>query len=210
MNINMEFDSKAKTWDKDPVKIDRAKTFAEKIIVSLPDNHDGLAMEFGCGTGQVSLFLSGQFKTIYMVDSSAGMIDVLRENINEKGIKNLIPVYKDVLKDGIELPQLDVIYSLMTLHHIEELDRIFEIFGKTLKPGGLLFIGDLEREDGSFHDHSPNFKGHHGFEKESLKLKLQERGFRETDYRRFFKLTKKFEDGSSKEFPLFFMVAQKI
>ncbi len=205
----MEFDNKAKTWDKDPVKIDRAKTFAEKIIVSLPDNHDGLAMEFGCGTGQVSLFLSEYFKTIYMVDSSAGMIDVLSGNIKEKGIKNMMPVHKDVLKDGIELPQLDVIYTLMTLHHIEELDRIFEIFCKTLKPGGLLFIGDLEREDGSFHDHARNFKGHHGFERESLMLKLQEKGFRETDYYRFFKLIKKSEDGTSKEFPLFFMAAQK-
>ncbi|MBW6477786.1 MAG: class I SAM-dependent methyltransferase [Bacteroidales bacterium] len=205
----MEFDSKAKTWDKDPVKIERAKTYADEIIASLPDFSDGIAMEFGCGTGQVSLFLSGHFKTIYMVDSSAGMIDVLRENIKEKGMKNMIPVHKDVLKDGIELPRLDVIYTLMTLHHIEDLDGILHIFNRLLKPGGLLFIGDLEKEDGSFHDHSHDFKGHHGFERERLKLKLEDKGFRETDYRRFFKLTKKFEDGSSKEFPLFFMAARK-
>lgn len=206
----MEFDNKAKVWDKDPVKIERAKTFSDEIIASLPDFYEGLAMEFGCGTGQVSLFLSGKFKTIYMIDSSAGMIDVLRENISRKGIKNMIPVQKDVLKDGIELPELDVIYTLMTLHHIEELDKILEIFNKLLKPGGMVFIGDLEREDGSFHDHAHDFKGHHGFERDNLKLKLQEKGFRETDYHIFFKLTKKFEDGSSKEFPLFFMVAQKI
>lgn len=206
----MEFDNKAKVWDKDPLKIERAKTFADEIIASLPDFYDGLAMEFGCGTGQVSLFLSGKFKTIYMIDSSAGMIDVLRENIKRKGIKNMIPVQKDVLKDGIELPELDVIYTLMTLHHIEELDRILEIFNKVLKPGGLVFIGDLEREDGSFHNHAHDFKGHHGFERDNLKLKMQEKGFRETDYHIFFKLIKKFDDGSSKEFPLFFMVAQKI
>jgi len=206
----MEFDNKAKTWDKDPIKIERAKIFADEIIESLPDYYDGLAMEFGCGTGQVSLFLSGQFKTIYMVDSSAGMIEVLKANIKERGIKNMVPVNKDVLKDGIELPQLDVIYSLMTLHHIEELDRIIDIFNQVLKPGGLLFIGDLEKEDGSFHDNTKEFKGHHGFERNKLKRIHEKRGFRETDYRRFFKLTKKFEDGSSKEFPLFFMVAQKI
>ena len=205
----MEFDSKAKTWDKDPVKIERAKTYADEIIASLPDFNDGMAMEFGCGTGQVSLFLSGYFKTIYMVDSSAGMIDVLRGNIKEKGIKNMIPVNKDVLKDGIELPRLDVIYTLMTLHHIEDLDRIFDVFNQVLKPGGLLFIGDLEKEDGSFHDHSREFKGHHGFERDKLKSMLEKRGFCETDYRNFFKLIKKSEDGSSKEFPLFFMAVRK-
>ena len=206
----MEFDNKAKTWDKDPVKIERAKIFAEEIIASLPDYYDGLAMEFGCGTGQVSLFLSGQFKTIYMVDSSAGMIDALKANIKEKGIKNMVPVNKDLLKEVVELPRLDAIYSLMTLHHIEELDRILDVFAQLLKPGGLLFIGDLEKEDGSFHDNTKEFKGHHGFERNKLKSILEKRGFRETDYRRFFKLTKKFEDGSSKEFPLFFMGAQKI
>ncbi|MFN2395024.1 MAG: class I SAM-dependent methyltransferase [Bacteroidales bacterium] len=205
----MEFDSKAESWDKDTVKIERAKKFAENIVISLPENDNLLAMEFGSGTGQVSLFLHKHFKHIYLVDNSEGMIKVLEKNIREKSISNMKAIHKNILEEDVNIDQLDVIYTLMTLHHIEEVDRILEIFNKLMKPGAYLFIGDLEKEDGSFHDHSQNFKGHHGFYKEELGSLLEAKGFRLMGYRNFFHLTKKFEDGSSKDFPLFFMAAKK-
>lgn len=205
----MEFDNKAESWDKDPVKIERAKKFAENIVISLKENENMEAMEFGSGTGQVSLFLHEYFKNIYLIDSSEGMIEVLKKNIHERGIRNMKAICKDILREDVNIDGLDVIYTLMTLHHIEEIDRILEIFNKHMKPGAFLFIGDLEKEDGSFHDHSQNFKGHHGFEKEKLVSLLEAKGFRQIEYRNFFQLTKKFEDGSAKDFPLFFMAAKK-
>jgi ubiquinone/menaquinone biosynthesis C-methylase UbiE len=205
----MDFDSKARAWDKDPVKIERAKKFAERIISSLPENNSIIAMEFGSGTGQVSLFLHKQFRHIYLIDSSPGMIDVLKNNIRQRNIQNMEPLLKDVMKESIDLSDIDVIYTLMTLHHIEDLNHILNVFRSILKPGGFLLIGDLEKEDGSFHDHAHDFRGHHGFEKDELKKLLEKNGFNETDYRKFFKLTKKFENGGLKEFPLFFMAARK-
>ncbi len=205
----MDFDSKAQAWDNDPIKIERARKFAERIMDSLPENQGLIALEFGSGTGQVSLFLHKHFRHIYLIDSSPGMIDVLKNNIRQRNIQNMEPLFKDLMKEPPEIKDLDVIYTLMTLHHIEDLNHILNVFSSTLKPGGLLFIGDLEKEDGSFHDHAHDFRGHHGFEKDKLKKLLEKNGFSETDYRKFFKLTKKLENGNLKEFPLFFMAARR-
>lgn len=205
----MDFDSKAQEWDKDPVKVERAKKFAEKITDSLQESKNMIALEFGSGTGQVSLFLHKHFRRIYLIDNSAGMIEVLKNNIRQRNIQNMEPLLKDVMNEATNLNNIDVIYTLMTLHHIEDLNNILKVFKSTLKPGGYLFIGDLEKEDGSFHEHAHDFRGHHGFDREELKEMLAKNDFYETGYHKFFKLTKKLEGGSLKEFPLFFMAARK-
>ena len=54
--VRLSFDKKAKDWD-DNRRIQRSKVIAEKIIdyVNLQENFSGL--EFGCGTGLISLNL---------------------------------------------------------------------------------------------------------------------------------------------------------
>lgn len=205
----MEFDSKAKEWDKDPVKIQRARTFAREMEKHLPAGTKGTALEFGCGTGQVSLSLHKHFEKIYMVDSSAGMVEVLKENIVKADISNMVPVVKDVPEEELGLGSVDVLYTLMTLHHIEDLDRVLHVLSQALVPGGWLFVGDLTKEDGSFHDHATAFTGHHGFHPESLKRKLLQMGFTRVDHYDFFLLEKKTKEGDLKKYPLFFLAAQK-
>lgn len=55
-------------------------------------------------------------------------------------------------------------------------------FAEQLKPGGLLALADLDREDGSFH--SPGTEGvfHHGFDRAALQSTLETAGFEDVRF----------------------------
>ena len=85
----MSFDNYAKTWDTDK-RINRAKIIANEISNSIDINENYSAMEFGCGTGLVSFNLYDKFKSITLIDSSKGMIDILNSKINKYEVNNMI------------------------------------------------------------------------------------------------------------------------
>ena len=205
----MHFNEQAKNWDNDPTKHERVKIFADEITQFINPNKKLNALEFGCGTGLLSFKLKDAFKTIILVDNSEGMISVLKEKINNAGIENFIPMKVDFLEDDFSIPKQDVIYTLMTLHHIKDLNRILSIFKANLKPVGYLAIADLVNEDGSFHAHLPNFDGHNGFDKSALSETLKKHGFEEVFYKICYTIEKKTENGIV-EYPLFLMVAKKV
>jgi SAM-dependent methyltransferase len=57
----------------------------------------------------------------------------------------------DLLVDPMPAKRYDIIYSLMTLHHVLDTDAILQRFHAALAPNGLLCIADLDAEDRPFH-----------------------------------------------------------
>ena len=80
----MSFDKEARNWDQDPEKVNRARAFTEEIIRFIKPEKNMTAMEFGCGTGLFSEQLKDHFQKISLLDTSEGMIEVLKEKIKEK------------------------------------------------------------------------------------------------------------------------------
>lgn len=200
------FDRKAKTWDISKDKQVRAKVFADEIIAFLPSNGQWNALEFGCGTGLLSFALKDAMKNITLVDTSEGMIAVLEEKIKQQRITNFKPLQVDLLADKTEIAAVDIIYTLMTLHHILDLDRAFSVFHDLLNVDGYLCIADLVEEDGTFHKPELNFDGHHGFNKSQLSDRLRAHGFAVAHYSTPHVITK--ENG--KRYPLFLLIAKKL
>ncbi|MFP4288994.1 MAG: class I SAM-dependent methyltransferase [Bacteroidales bacterium] len=210
-----EFDKKAKEWDKDPQKIDRAEKFAFQIIQKkLKHSKIATALEFGAGTGQVSLFLKDYINQIYLVDKSEGMINVLRENIKNREIKNMHPILGDVVRNNLQFDSVEMIYSLMSFHHVENLEQLLHHFHRILDPGGVICVGDLEKEDGSFHHFSPDFKGHFGFDRPEIEKIMHLSGFKEIHYEVFYHLKRETltpeNQKKTQSFPLFFAIYEKI
>ena len=79
------FDSRAKTWDSDPKKVERAAQVAQAIRAALPLQPGMTALEVGCGTGLLSFALQSDFAHITLADTSEGMLDVLAAKIAESG-----------------------------------------------------------------------------------------------------------------------------
>jgi len=201
-----EFDEKAKSWDSDPVKVERARVIAEAIRKRVPLHPQVSALEYGCGTGLLSFALQPYLGEITLADSSQGMLAVLEEKIASGGIRNMTPRSLDLAVDPLPEDRYTLIYTMMTLHHIPETERILRCFHSVLENGGYLCIADLEKEDGSFH--GADFSGHPGFDRRELAEKTEKAGFRNIGFATVFKMTKETDHGR-KSFPVFLMVAEK-
>jgi ubiquinone/menaquinone biosynthesis C-methylase UbiE len=204
----MNFDHKAKDWDKDPKRVERAKVFANEIIKFLGDKKPENALEFGSGTGLVSFWLKDNFKSITLADNSVGMMEVLNEKIKNEKISNLKPLLLDIFKGKQGLADFDIIYTLLTLHHIKDIDKTFEIFNSMLSHGGYVCIGDLVTEDGSFHHKDPEFDGHKGFDPEEIKRKLITNGFK-IEFESIFYVIEREYNSLTKRYPLFLIIGNK-
>ncbi len=214
-----EFDQKAQTWDAKPVRVERAQATAEGIRAAVPLNPRLTALEYGCGTGLVSFALQPYLGHITLADSSIGMLTVLKEKIAAGGIHNtcaapnrlrhsagMTPLQLDLLSDPLPRDRYQLIYTLLTLHHIADTDKVLRAFYALLDSPGYLCVADLDKEDGTFHEEE--FHGHLGFDRDELGEKAGQAGFQTINFTTVFHMIKDVQ-GVRKDFPIFLMVAEK-
>jgi len=173
-----DFDKAAATWDDEPRRVKLAREVAQAVVAAVPLSGDMDVMDFGCGTGLVTLFLQPSVRSITAVDTSRGMLDVLEAKVHKHGIANVRTHLLDAERDAPPPGRYHLIVSSMTLHHVADPAPLFRLFRDLLLPGGWLCVADLDREDGSFHD-DPTGVLHFGFERTSVKGLLTEAGFME-------------------------------
>ena len=201
------FDERAKDWDANPLRVERAKVSAQAIREMVPLRPGMNALELGCGTGLLSFALQQDFASITLADTSQGMLDVLSDKIKAAGVDNMHPLRLDLASDPLPASRFDIIYSLMTMHHIPNTDQILRQCHALTAPGGYLCIADLEKEDGSFHKDTPDFDGHNGFERSLLQSQVEAAGFGNVRFSTVFFVRKQIDD-VEKAFPMFLMTAR--
>ena len=203
----MSFDKKAKDWD-DNRRIQRSKVIAEKIIdyVNLQETFSGL--EFGCGTGLISLNLYDKLGKITCIDTSSGMIKQLEDKVAEHNLDKITVTQLNINDDHDLKSEYDIIYSSMSLHHVTSLEETLQNFYDLLQDGGQLCIVDLDKEDGSFHSQESNFLGHNGFEQKELSQLLEQVGFNNVISETFYNDERSIGNRNI-EYSLFIMKAQK-
>jgi ubiquinone/menaquinone biosynthesis C-methylase UbiE len=202
------FDERAKDWDSDSKKMERARVVAEAIRNAVSLSNDMNALEYGCGTGLLSFALQENLGQITLADTSQGMLDVLSEKIVASSVRNMHPIKLNLSADPLPAGKYHITYSLMVLHHIHDARGILNKFYDVLKPNGYLIVADLDKEDGSFHtDGSTDV--HKGFEQSELQKWVEDSGFGNVRFSTAYEI-KKQVDGKEKIFPVFLMVAQKL
>lgn len=203
-----DFDEKARDWDT-PKSRERAENIAEAIRSYVPLSKSMDAFEYGCGTGLLSFELRDEIGPITLADESEGMLDVLREKIEVASAEDMHPVKLNLTTDPRPDRQFDLVYTMMTLHHIMDTRNILEQFYELLNPGGYLCVADLDKEDGSFHGHDVE-DVHRGFDREELADLAEKVGFENIDFTTAYKMEREInEEGEIKIFPIFLMVARK-
>lgn len=202
------FDERARDWDSDPIKVERARAVAEAICNTIPLSTDMDALEYGCGTGLLSFALQSKLGRITLADTSQGMLDMLAEKITAAGVTNMQPIKLDLAVDPLPAGRFQLIYSLMTLHHIHDVKEVLGKFNALLKTGGYLLVADLDKEDGSFHtDGTTNV--YKGFERGEFQRMTEAAGFGNVLLSTVYKIVKKV-GGREKVFPVFLLSARKI
>lgn len=201
------FDKLALTWDNEPRRIERAQAVAREIINTIPNLSEMSGFEYGCGTGLLSFNLQPYLKYITLGDNSDGMLMVLKEKIQNANIENMTPLNVDLTKDKMPNIKSDLAYTLMTMHHIENIDDVIKAFYTILNPGGYLFIADLEEEDGSYHE--KEFVWHNGFNRKELSRIIKSNGFKIISDKICYEIIKKYNIDQERKYPVFIMIAQK-
>ena len=199
-----EFDKKAATWDE-PKRAERAKVIARAISDLLPKDTTLTALEYGCGTGLVGLELRDRFKELTLVDSSKGMLEVVREKLKDLSVKNIDVLDADSLAGTSK--KFDVIFSSMVLHHIPDTKKILSDWHGLMSAHGNLCIVDLDPDGGLFHD--DGFDGHSGFDRGALGEQARVAGFTNIKFSTICDMQKIARDGVERTFTLFLMIAEK-
>ena len=203
----MDFDSRARTWDDNPTKSALAQAVGRAIHAQVALDPQMSALEYGCGTGLLSFVLREQLGQITLADSSSGMLAVLEEKIASGAIDNMTALKLDLANDPLPRERFDLVYSQMTLHHIDDTDGVLRALHALLKSPGTLCLADLDSEDGSFH--GADFAGHRGFDRETLQRQATAAGFRNIRFTTAFTIRKTEAADAEKEFPVFLLVAEK-
>ncbi len=203
--MNAEFNAKAANWDDDPRKRERAAAVAAQIRGRIPLSDSMEVLEFGCGTGLLGFELFDEVGQICFADPSPGMLDQVKRKLagggSEKGSTHLLA------SEPPELPKdFDLIFSLMTLHHIGDVSTTLKRLCKHLKPGGYLAISDLDLEDGSFHDGQGDV--HPGFDRNALIHLLALQGLSGFEASTPYEIHEQKHD-ALRNYPLFLITARK-
>ena len=161
------FDSEASTWDK-PGRIKLANNVAAALMEEVRLDPGMEVLDFGCGTGLLSLRLQPFVRSVTCVDSSRGMLEVLKKKVEGSGLKNVRIEHLN-LDAGDKLKGCyDLITSSMTLHHIAEIGPLLKLFFPVTNAGGYLCIADLDLGGGRFHTSNEGVF-HDGIDRETLR-----------------------------------------
>jgi 2-polyprenyl-3-methyl-5-hydroxy-6-metoxy-1,4-benzoquinol methylase len=175
MTATERFDKAATTWDLEDRRVVLAQAVVESISARVPLTRELSTLDFGCGTGLVTLALAPKVGSITGADTSPGMLETLTGKAGALGIPvRLLPL--DPTGDGDLGGPYQLIVSSMTLHHIADVPALFRRFAQHLHPGGRVALADLDQEDGSFHEDMTGVH-HHGFSRAQIHTWLEEAGF---------------------------------
>ncbi len=198
----------AKIWDENAGRIKTAQSVAEAIRAQVELSPQMSGLDFGCGTGLLTMFMQPFLKKITAVDISAEMLKQLRLKIKTQNIANITACRLNWETEPFPGQPFDLVFSSMTLHHVADLNNLFKKFHAALKNGGSFCAADLYEEPGDFHsDHDG--VAHFGFVPEILRQKLKNAGFENVRHEKIYTITKIIAGGQRKSYPVFLICAQK-
>jgi ubiquinone/menaquinone biosynthesis C-methylase UbiE len=206
--VRKDFNKEAAQWDTNPGKVRLASEVSDSIIreVNLAESIE--VLDFGCGTGLLTLKLQPLVKTITGVDNSQGMLDILHEKIEMQELNNVHTQFVDFEKGGRVEDTYNLIVSSMTLHHVPDTLMLFKEWFRLLRPNGQVCFADLDTEDGSFHgDNTGVF--HLGFDRDKLKQLLHEAGFCDVRDTTATTVFKEIAEQGTQEFTVFLVIATR-
>lgn len=189
-----DFNHKAATFDS-PKNIFLANLVYQAVEKQIDLLSDKEILDFGGGTGLLTLPLAKQVKSVTLVDISEKMLEQARLKAEQQDIKNIQFLEQDLLKNPME-QEFDLIVVSRVLHHMPDLDEALSLFHQHLKEDGQLLLVDFTKTEAN----------HHGFELVELENKLVQFGFSSIDSQILYSSEDLFQGNYSE---LFLTVAQK-
>ena len=209
MNIEKrDFDKEAASWDENPARVKLTEDIADVISKQIVLTSDMHALDFGCGTGLLTVRLQPLVHSIIGMDSSQGMLDIFNTKIAKLKLTNVRSQRVDLDKGDTLAGNYHLIVCNMTLHHIKEIKPLFDQFYNVMASSGYLCIADLDLDDGQFHENKTGVF-HFGFDRAALRKTFTEAGFDNVQDMSASEVVKPALNGEMRRFTVFLMTGQK-
>lgn len=189
-----DFNHKAETFDS-PKNIFLANLVCQAVEKQLDLLLDKEILDFGGGTGLLSLPLAKQAKSVTLVDISEKMLEQARLKAEQQAIKNIQFLEQDLLEKPLK-QEFDLIVVSRVLHHMPDVDATLSLFHQYLRENGQLLLADFTKTE----------TNHHGFDLAELEKELIEHGFSSVHSQILYSAEDLFQGNYSE---LFLTVAQK-
>jgi len=146
----------------------------ERIMTAAGVEPGMIIGEVGAGRGRFTVQLAarvGPTGKIYAEDIDRGSLDHLRDRCAKDGIKNVEIISGDVTNPHFPQASLELVFMILTYHHLAEPVALLKNLVPCLKPGATVVVVDPDPEKDS--DRS----GYESTSKEKIEREAGEAGF---------------------------------
>jgi 2-polyprenyl-3-methyl-5-hydroxy-6-metoxy-1,4-benzoquinol methylase len=121
--------------------IEKAKTniFAKMLDEQLPFGIK--VLDCGCGTGQLSNFLSISNRHVFGVDICCNSLKLAQDFKEKYELKRAHFMQMNIFNPIFKSESFDVVISNGVLHHTYNPEKAFELIARLVKPNGYLIVG---------------------------------------------------------------------
>ncbi|WP_251943649.1 class I SAM-dependent methyltransferase [Staphylococcus sp. Marseille-Q5304] len=177
------FNQLAQTYDN-PTRIEQSQIIADEVNKILDTKQYETLLDYGGGTGIVTLSIAHHFKSVTLMDSSEQMVNVFKEKYKALDKINMHGFVGDILTDsGIvtEKEQYDVIFLSLVLLHSGDYQQLLKQLEPQLKQNGMFIIVDFDKNDKVSHPAVYN-----GFHQSEIKQTLETIGLKDIHTHTFY------------------------
>ncbi|PLW59950.1 class I SAM-dependent methyltransferase [Lactococcus lactis] len=189
-----KFDLIADKYDTDERR--EISDIITKKVASEVELAGKVLLDFGCGTGLVSLPLADRLKKLELYDASEKMSAIVSEKIKNSNLSNA----RVVKLDSVE--KADLIILVQVLLHEKEVEPLLKELYHLLNPAGQLVIVDFDLLE----TNKENLLVYPGFNQEKLSDSLKKLNFERIKSENFYKGKKNFMNTDAE---MFIMIADK-
>jgi SAM-dependent methyltransferase len=136
---------RAASWDHGAGANPGLVRVVEEVLAQAAPGSQMIAVDLGCGSGQLTLRLAPLVGSVVAIDVSQKMIDLLGENARAAGVTNVTGRAAPIERFDLEPCSVDLVVSNYVLHHLRDEDKARAVAkaASWLRPGGRLVIGDM-------------------------------------------------------------------
>ncbi len=126
--------------------------FIELFRQKFPGEVDGVVLEPGCGTADISQRFAEAFPAcrIHAFDGAEQMLMFARQRIDFAMLHEQIRLFRRLLPaDNMPLEKYDVLICNSLLHHLNDPQVLWQAVKQFTRPGSIVFVMDLKRSASS-------------------------------------------------------------
>lgn len=138
----------AADWLERPEREKEERT--DLLIDALHLKPGDVVADIGAGTGYISERMArkvGDTGLVYAEDIQPEMIDLLKEKLRQKGIKNVKPLLGNLTDPKLPPAAVDLIIMVDVYHELDQPYEMTDSMIRGLKPGGRLVFVEFRKED---------------------------------------------------------------